>query len=686
MTQKPLQKISYFLGLGASLLLVMFLIVQLDWFSGMQNRIQNKFYDQDLASSEIIIAAIDETTLSSDQLEKWGSWRREHFAEAIEKLNAQGVAVVGIDIIFTDRSDHGDEDDLLLQGALKKYPNTVMATRFEFDPTTPKNELVMYWPNKNIDVENAQLGSINVQKDPDSFVRKLPLFSQTERGIVEAFSLGVARIYLNQSPINYAVQNDQFQFSNQLSIPTITQADGENVVHSMYVNYFGAPYTFRSISFIDVLNENWVDQDGVLIDFTDKIVLIGPTAIDLQDQYDSPVSEGVSMPGVEIHANAIQTIIENKFLRDQSNWAFWLTLLLIAVINIGLFSFLRVRYTLPLLILEVFGFIVAGIVVYDFQILMNVIYPILLSLATFVGAYVMRFILEQKKRKFIEGAFGHYVNKSIVKQIQQNPEMLALGGTKREITVLFSDIANFTSMSEQMSPTELVSFLNEYLDEMTDIILKHNGTLDKYEGDAIMAFWNAPVAQHDPALHACLAALENQERLAQLREKWKGEGKPEIHIRIGLNTGDAVVGNMGSEDRFDYTAMGDNVNLGSRLEGVNKFYGTEILISEDTYKEVSEHLIGREIDLIRVKGKKEPVRIFELQGKKGEVGQEQFDKNEAFSEALVFYRSKRFEEAKEKFESLKNDPVAEVFVERCGEFMKVPPAEDWGGVWVFDRK
>ena len=680
--KNSLQKISRFATLGLVLLLVMLLIVQLDWFSGMQHRIQNNFYDRDSASDQIIIVKIDENSLGANGLGKLTEWKRDYYAQAIEALNEAGAAAIGIDITFPDPSNHGKEDDLRLQQALENNPTSVLAIRYY--PQAEK--LMTEWPNENLSPSSNQLGLINVQVDEDNFVRKLPLFHQTESGIVEAFSLTLARKYLNATPSNYAVQNGQFQFSDQITIPTLTQRDGDSIIQSMYVNYFATPYSFRSLSFIDLLNENWVDEKGQLIDFNDKIVLIGPTAIDLQDTYLSPVSAGVQMPGVEIHANAIQTLIENKFLRDQSLLALWLTLVLIVVINVSLFSFLKVRYALPIVVVEVFGFIVAGIVVYDWQVLMNVIYPTLMVLATFVGAYVMRFILEQKKRKFIEGAFGHYVNKSIVKQIQQNPDMLALGGTKREITVMFSDIANFTGLSEQMSPTELVSFLNEYLDEMTDIILKHNGTLDKYEGDAIMAFWNAPVAQHDPALNACLAALENQQKLATLRNKWANEGKPEIHIRIGLNTGDAVVGNVGSEDRFDYTAMGDNVNLGSRLEGVNKFYGTEILISEDTYKEVADHLVCREVDLIRVKGKQEPVRIFELQGKKGEVDEPTLNNNETFTKALTLYRAKNFDEAKKTFESLAEDPVAKVFVERCNEFITTPPANDWNGVWVFEKK
>ncbi len=211
------------------------------------------------------------------------------------------------------------------------------------------------------------------------------------------------------------------------------------------------------------MDENFTDKRGNAIDFTDKIVIIGPTAIDLQDDYLSPVSHGVRMPGAEIHANNVQTIITEQFLRDQSLLSLWLMITILLAVNILLFSILKVRYTVPLVVLEIFGFLVAGIVAYEFRIFVNVIYPILIAVLSFIGTYLLRFILEQKDRKFIEGAFGHYVNKDVVKQIIKDPKMLELGGAKRNVTVFFSDIAGFTTISEQMEPNELVSFLNEYL-------------------------------------------------------------------------------------------------------------------------------------------------------------------------------------------------------------------------------
>jgi adenylate cyclase len=429
-----------------------------------------------------------------------------------------------------------------------------------------------------------------------------------------------------------------------------------------------------------------VDHQGVPIQFQDKIVLIGATSIDLQDYYLSPLSREIRMPGVEIHANNIQTLISEQFLRDQSRESLWLILFLVIAVNLFLFSRLRVRFAIPIFLAELFAFVVAGIMTYEYRIFLNVIYPLLALLLTFVGAYLLRFILEQAERKFTEGAFGHYVDKSVVDQILKDPKMLKLGGVKKEVTAYFSDIAGYTSISEKMEPGQLVDYLNRYLDEMTNEILGNKGTLSKYEGDAIMAFWGAPAPLKDHAKSACLTALENQKKLAELRVEWEKKGLPTIHARIGINTGEVIAGNMGSKNRFDYTIMGDNVNLASRLESINKQYGTELMISENTYEIVKEDFMCRELDHIRVKGKEEPVRIYELINTKEKASADAQKKAEAFAQALGLYLQKNFEEATKKFAEIENDPPSAMFVKRCDEFIQTPPPANWDGVYTFTGK
>lgn len=678
------QKIIKFIGLGLFLFFLLLLAIFQGWFLSIQKSIQNVFYDDNQASSEIIVVAIDEKSLSENELGALVTWPREYYAKAIDILNNQKAAVIGIDLTFPNKSTHGIKDDELLSSTLKKYKNVVLATRYD----VKNGEKTVEFPNDKIMATQPKLGWINVRLDEDNFVRQLPVFSESSKGVIEAFSLAISRVYLNASPVNYRVTDQEFNYSESIQIPVQTQIDPDSKeeVNLMYLNYFAAPNTFRYLSFSDLLKDKLMDSEGGKIDFRDKIVLIGPTAIDLQDNYLSPVSQGVQMPGVEVHANAIQTVITQEFLQDQSRLSFWLMICGLLIINVMIFSFLRVRYALILILVELLGVIIAGILAYEFRILMNVVYPILTILLSFVGCYVLRFILEQRERQFIEGAFSRYVNKTVVNQIRQDPSKLQLGGTKVELTVLFSDIAGFTTISEKFKPEELVSFLNEYLGEMTDIIMKKQGTLDKYEGDAIMAFWNAPLPQHDHALHACLAALENQERLAQLRKKWEREGMPEMKVRIGINTGVAVVGNMGSKNRFNYTAVSDDVNLASRLEGINKQYGTYLIISEATHLEVKDHFICRELDEIRVKGKSKSVKIYELICKKVEETPELKEKMATFEEGLNLYRKQQFKEAKMKFEIVKNDSPAKVFIARCEAFIKTPPGPKWDGVWNFEVK
>ncbi|MBU1935220.1 CHASE2 domain-containing protein, partial [Patescibacteria group bacterium] len=381
------KKIAKFIGLGIAVLAVTALFMRQEWLMSFQLGMQNKFYDYDLPSSEIVVVAIDEKSLEEDRLGLFGQWKRSYYADAIEILNDADAAVVGIDVTFPDQSSHGSGDDAVLANVLEKYDNVVMASRYYFEDGMK----VIQWPNNTLMSADPSLGWINVQLDGDGFVRSLPLFAASKNETIEAFSLALSRIYLNVDPVDYRIVGDEFNFSDNIVIPTITQRDSQTQqdVHSMYINYFAEPNRFTHISFSDVLDGNFIDKRGNPIDFTDKIVLIGPTAIDLQDDYLSPVSQGVRMPGVEIHANNIQTIITGQFLRDQSTLSLWITLLSFLAINIILFSFLKVRFAIPLVLAEVFGVLVAGIVGYEFRIFVNVIYPILIIFLSFIGTYLV---------------------------------------------------------------------------------------------------------------------------------------------------------------------------------------------------------------------------------------------------------------------------------------------------------
>jgi adenylate cyclase len=291
----------------------------------------------------------------------------------------------------------------------------------------------------------------------------------------------------------------------------------------------------------------------------------------------------------------------------------------------------------------------------------------------------------------IKGMFSQYLNPQLVNELIENPEKLKLGGIRKEMTVLFSDLANFTSISEKIDPETLVELLNHYFDEMTEIIFETKGTLDKFEGDAIMAFWNAPIEDPQHHFNSVLCALRMKKKVDELKEEWKSIIGQNLKIRIGINSGEMIVGNMGGKKKFDYTVMGDNVNLASRLESINKIYGTDIIISENVYNKISDKVIAREIDLILVKGKTIPVRIYELIDLKdgllfsSNAHKELLKLIEYFEEGLNLYRERMFNRAIEEFEKVllinPDDFPARVFIDRCFEFLNSPPPDDWNGVF-----
>ncbi len=345
--------------------------------------------------------------------------------------------------------------------------------------------------------------------------------------------------------------------------------------------------------------------------FEDKIVMVAIyKALGLVDVHKSPYGP---MFGIEHHANALNTILNQDFLSQLTDSQNYIIVIALAL----LFGFLLPRMSIIAAAgLSFFGvlvyYVIAQYVFNKMSLIYGVAVPTIQMMITFSLITVYRVLTEEKNSKYIKSTFSKFVSKTVVNQLLSHPDNLQLGGEDRIITVFFSDIRGFTSISEALTPQQLVNFLNEYLSVMTEIIIKYDGTLDKYMGDAIMAFWGAPLPMEDHAIRACKCSLEMMEQLHIMQEKWMAEGKPPMNIGIGLNTGNATVGNMGSANRMDYTCMGDTVNLGSRLEGINKVYETNIIMSEYTYEQVKSFVIARELDLIQVKGKTQPVRIYEL--------------------------------------------------------------------------
>ena len=381
---------------------------------------------------------------------------------------------------------------------------------------------------------------------------------------------------------------------------------------NLIVNYVGGPGTFKTVPYIKVLNKE-IDLDI----FKNKIVLIGATAPDLHDEQIVPTSDGVPMAGAEIHANLINTVLANSYLSYQSKNSVILTILFIALISSFIFSQFKATRGLIAALILVIIYLILAVIIFDFGLIVNIPFPILTIFLIYFINLLTKYFFEEKEKRRLHKIFTQYVSSAVADEILTKKE-LKLGGDKKKMTVLFSDIRDFTTISEKLKPEELVRLLNEYLTAMTKLIFKERGVVDKYMGDAIMAFWGAPLEEKDHAFLACVCALEMMESLKNLREKnSRIKNLPILNIGIGINTGEMVVGNMGSDERFSYTVMGDSVNLGSRLEGLNKEYQTNIIISEFTLAELqktkkADQFIYRFLDKVVVKGKTEPVNIYEL--------------------------------------------------------------------------
>jgi len=317
-------------------------------------------------------------------------------------------------------------------------------------------------------------------------------------------------------------------------------------------------------------------------------------------------------------------------------------------------------------------------------------YPLIAAFLSFLAINFRHYLLEIAGKKQVRRTFGHFLSPAVIAELEKDPDKLNLGGEERVMTALFSDLVGFSGFSEKMTPTQLVDFLNDYLSAMSHIIIQQDGTIDKYEGDAIICFWGAPGRQEDHALLACRAAVEMIEKLRELRTDFLARGLPALHVRIGINSGKMVVGNMGSKQRMDYTIMGDSVNLASRIEGVSKLYGTSILITQDTLDLIGDEFTVREIDTVRVLGRSSPTTLFELICRAEQASTSLQNVIDTYAKGLILYKNRRFQDAASLFtecvELDSSDKPAHALLEKCLNFGDRPPDAEWDGVTKLDTK
>ncbi|MBW1717277.1 MAG: adenylate/guanylate cyclase domain-containing protein [Deltaproteobacteria bacterium] len=570
-------------------------------------------------------------------------------------------------------------DNRIDQISISKYP----VVQFSEKDANMGLLIDAYSPEVDLPILNKSgdsSGYFNMIPDLDGAARWIPLMIKCRQEILSPLSIQCVWHYLDRPPLilkiaSYGVQGIQM---GDISIPT-------DETGQMMINYLGPPKTFTHYPITDIIN-NRIPKGT----FKDKMVLVGATALGIYDIRSTPFSS--VCPGVEVHATVIDNILGQNFL-IRPDWIKSLDLL--AIILMGVVTGLVIpRLNAAKGILFVICVFTAHILLsrlffVNYGLWFNITYPLTALIVLYVSHTIYKYMTEERERKKIKGAFTYYVSSSVVNEMLKHPEKLKLGGERKELTVLFSDIKGFTTIAEGLTPEELVNLLNEYLTVMTDVVFKYDGTLDKYIGDAIMAVYGAPLDSPDHPFNACQSALEMIKELKRLNEKWVGEGRQAFDIRIGINTGPMMVGNMGSKQRFDFTAMGDSVNLGSRLEGANKSYKTSIIIGEITYERVKNEFVCMELDSVRVKGKKKPVKIYSLAGVKDIPEIPEVIVNQ-FNEGVTVYRERKWDEAIQIFENVAAmDPdlyAAQLYIERCNNFKKTPPPPDWDGVYVMTTK
>jgi adenylate cyclase len=534
----------------------------------------------------------------------------------------------------------------------------------------------------------VQLGGFfnNQGADSDGVSRKLPLLFQYQGGIYEALSLAIFRQYQGIPPIDFVTNNygnKTDQRLERLNIQSFSiPVDQEGAV---LIPYRGKKGRFHYISATDVLN-GIVDVK----ELKDKIVIMGATAAGLYDLRSTPIQS--SYPGVEIHANIVSGILDQN-IKSRPNYILTYELLLLIVISSIIVVIIPklsvVKATFVFILLTGFIFGINFILWCYINIDSNLATPLLLLYSLFSIQLFFGYFIESRRKKKLTHQFGQYIPPELVEQMNQSDEAFSLEGESKEMTVLFSDIRGFTTISEKLAPQELCKLINRILTPTTEIIHQNKGTIDKYIGDAVMAFWNAPVADKHHAANSVQAGLEILDKLKFLQTEFKQRGLPKIEVGIGINTGIMNVGNMGSQFRTAYTVMGDAVNLGSRLEGLTKYYGVKLIVSEST-KIAAPLYIYRELDRVQVKGKKEPVSIYEVVSSKDNISTDYLLYLSSLEAAFNDYYQQDWEAAAQKFMLLKQkkpaDKLHQLYIERIKDFKIHPPAENWNGIFVHTSK
>jgi adenylate cyclase len=701
---------------AASMGALAWLVVVAAYLTGIIEPFELKLYDRlcrlsaasTPAPPEIVLVTVDQGSL--DAAEKQGitwPWPRQMYAPIVQFCTSAGARAVLFDIILDEPSRYGVDDDRSLAEALAQNGRAILPLFLSAEdrPEEPweadlLQRLSLPVENRSrqtvspyhsavfplrLLAENARdLANVAIPPDQDGTYRRLPLLFLYGKHWLPALGLTAIRQVLGAGRF---LLSDRGLRLDDLRVPL----DGSG---NFLLTFYGGDKDFPRYSAFNVI-QSFVALEGKgqpiydLQSFKDKIVVVGLTAAGLYDLKPTPIRS--VYPGMAIQATLAANLIHRDFrVRIAPGAALALAAGVALVTALAVIFLTSVWHLGVVTIAEGGALALAVTAAFQYNLWVDgVMFALSLGLA-FAFSSVFSYATEGRQKRQVKRMFSHYMSDVLMQDLLKHPEKLRLGGERRNLTVFFSDLAGFTSLSEQLTPEEVVTLLNRYLTAMTDIILAGGGLIDKYEGDAIMALWGAPLPQEDHAARACLTALENQNRLADLRREFEASGLPPVHSRIGINTGEMIIGNMGSSQRFDFTVIGDSVNLASRLEGASKTYGTRVIISEDTYRQAAARIEVRELDLLRVKGKEVPVRIYELLAPKGELDGRMGEVRDLFAEGLARYRGQAWMAALRSFEQalelVPEDGPSRVFMERCRQFMEAPPPPSWDGVYRLTSK
>ncbi|MCF8068053.1 MAG: adenylate/guanylate cyclase domain-containing protein [Desulfobacterales bacterium] len=649
---------------------------------------------------DIVIIKVDQRTL--DAFENIGaSWPfPRDFYELVLRILSEAEAVF-VDIIFSSHSSHGHQDDLNFSEGISLAGNVYMALPLsKREKDLSENEIEFIERNSleggfsSVEKFNSAefpiselrdvlkgAGNVSIDPDRDGIYRKVPLFSKLGKYDVPDLTFSY---FVNRSRVDIR-QGDIFIDGDRLPVTK----------EGLLIRYTKNLHPFEEISFADVFNaaldpEASTDSRNLSREFfRDKYVLIGYTAKGLFDMKPIPLNPRAS--GMVIHAAALENLLHKNFNKPMPT--------IFTCLIMGLIAFVSTAFVLVNrhLVANTLFFILFTLIILlsSFLLLKNSIYmnttgPLAALFLSFLGSVIYSYASEGRQRAFVRSTFSRYMDKTIVDHVLDNPSLVAPGGNREYATVLFADIAGFTTISEKISAEGTAAMLYEVLTEMTELIIKNKGVIDKYIGDCIMAFWGTPVSSNEDETMACLAALDCYRALAGINQKLAEKGIPPIDMRFGIHSGEVIAGNLGSERLFDYTVIGDTVNIASRLESANKFFKTRIIVSGATISKAEDIFETRMIGDIAVKGKSSAIPIYEMIGRTGTVDDDRLADVELFHKALQFFYERNFIRAAAVFDNiLKHNPsdgAARFYKNRCETLLDVTEFDDNWEIIRMDTK